>query len=33
VDASYDSMPQILRQVQEWFPELEVHQVEVGVPE
>jgi DNA-binding transcriptional LysR family regulator len=33
VDASYDSMPQILRQVQEWFPELEVHQVEAGVPE
>jgi DNA-binding transcriptional LysR family regulator len=33
VDASYDSMPQILRQVQDRFPELEVHQVEAGVPE
>jgi DNA-binding transcriptional LysR family regulator len=33
VDASYDSMPQILRQVQERYPELEVHQVEAGVPE
>ena len=33
VDASYDSMPQILSQVQEQYPELEVHQVEVGVPE
>jgi DNA-binding transcriptional LysR family regulator len=33
VDASYDSLPQILRQVQEQFPELEVHQVEAGVPE
>jgi DNA-binding transcriptional LysR family regulator len=33
VDASYDSMPQILRQVQERFPELEIHQVEAGVPE
>jgi DNA-binding transcriptional LysR family regulator len=33
VDASYDSMPQILRQVQEQYPELEVHQVEAGVPE
>jgi DNA-binding transcriptional LysR family regulator len=33
VDASYDSMPQILRQVQQRFPELEVHQVEAGVPE
>jgi DNA-binding transcriptional LysR family regulator len=33
VDASYDSMPQILRQVQERDPELEIHQVEAGVPE
>jgi DNA-binding transcriptional LysR family regulator len=33
VDASYDSMPQILRQVQQQYPELEVHQVETGVPE
>jgi DNA-binding transcriptional LysR family regulator len=33
VDASYDSMPRILRQVQERFPELEIHQVEAGVPE
>lgn len=33
VDASYDSMPQILRSVQDRFPELELHQVEVGVPE
>jgi DNA-binding transcriptional LysR family regulator len=33
VDASYDSMPQILRQVQQRHPELEIHQVEAGVPE
>jgi DNA-binding transcriptional LysR family regulator len=33
VDASYDSMPQILREVQQGFPDLEVHQLEVGVPE
>jgi DNA-binding transcriptional LysR family regulator len=33
VDASYDSMPQILRKVQQRYPELEVHQVEAGVPE
>ncbi len=33
VDASYDSMPQILREVQVRYPDLEVHQVEVGVPE
>jgi DNA-binding transcriptional LysR family regulator len=33
VDASYDSMPQILRQVRERYPELEIHQVEAGVPE
>jgi DNA-binding transcriptional LysR family regulator len=33
VDASYDSMPQILRQVRERYPDLEIHQVEAGVPE
>jgi DNA-binding transcriptional LysR family regulator len=33
VDASYDSMPQILRHVQQCYPNLEIHQVEVGVPE
>ena len=33
VDASYDSMPQILREVQQRYPELEIHQVEAGVPE
>jgi DNA-binding transcriptional LysR family regulator len=33
VDGSYDSMPQILRQVQEQYPELEIHQVEAGVPD
>lgn len=33
VDASYDSMPQILRQVQEGAPNLEIHQIEIGVPE
>jgi DNA-binding transcriptional LysR family regulator len=33
VDASYDSMPQILRDVQERAPALEVHQVEAGVPQ
>lgn len=33
VDASYDSMPQILHHVQRGYPELEIHQVEVGVPE
>jgi DNA-binding transcriptional LysR family regulator len=33
VDASCDSMPRILREVQERHPDLEVHQVEVGVPE
>jgi hypothetical protein len=30
VDASYDSMPQILRDVQQQYPELEIHQVEAG---
>jgi DNA-binding transcriptional LysR family regulator len=33
IDASYDSMPQILRQVRERHPRLEIHQVESGVPE
>jgi DNA-binding transcriptional LysR family regulator len=33
VDAGYDSMPQILRQVQRRYPDLEIHQVEIGVPE
>jgi len=33
VDSSYDSMPQILRQKQEQYPELEIHQVEAGAPE
>lgn len=33
VDASYDSMPLILQEVQQRYPELEIHQVEAGVPE
>jgi DNA-binding transcriptional LysR family regulator len=33
VDAGYNSMPQILRAVQERFPNLEIHQVEAGVPD
>jgi DNA-binding transcriptional LysR family regulator len=33
VDPNYDSMPQILRQKQEQYPELEIHQVEAGAPE
>jgi DNA-binding transcriptional LysR family regulator len=33
VDASYDSMPQILHEVQQRYPDLEIHQVEAGVPE
>jgi len=33
VDASYDSMPQILHQVQQQYPELEIHQIEAGVLE
>jgi DNA-binding transcriptional LysR family regulator len=33
VDASYDSMPQILRAVRERYPDLEIHEVEAGVPE
>ena len=33
VDASYDSMPLILAEVQLRYPDLEIHQVEVGVPD
>jgi DNA-binding transcriptional LysR family regulator len=33
VDASYDSMPLILNEVQRAYPNLEIHQVEAGVPE
>ncbi|MDT7710344.1 MAG: hypothetical protein QOG20_5951 [Pseudonocardiales bacterium] len=33
VDASYDSMPLILHELQQRYPDLEIHQVEVGVPE
>src|SRR5881227_958567 len=33
IDASYDSMPLILNDVQASYPDLIIHQVEVGVPE
>jgi DNA-binding transcriptional LysR family regulator len=33
VDASYDSMPLILRRVRERYPDMEIHEVEAGVPE
>src|SRR6476661_5967323 len=33
VDASYDSMALILHEVQRQYADLEIHQVEVGVPE
>jgi len=33
IDASYDSMPQILHEVQARFPDLVIHQVEANVPE
>jgi DNA-binding transcriptional LysR family regulator len=33
VDSSYDSMPQILHEVQARYPGLAIHQVEVSVPE
>src|SRR3984885_10767567 len=33
IDASYDSMPQILHEAQARYPGLVIHQVEVGVPE
>ena len=32
VDASYDSMPQILHEMQTMYPDLVIHQVEVSVP-
>lgn len=32
IDSSYDSMPQILHEVQARYPGLVIHQVEVGVP-
>lgn len=33
IDAGYDSMPQILHEVQARYPGLVIHQVEAGVPE
>jgi DNA-binding transcriptional LysR family regulator len=33
IDAAYDSMPQILRQVQRSHPDFTIHQVEAGTPE
>jgi DNA-binding transcriptional LysR family regulator len=33
VDASYDSMSLILHEVQHQYPDLEIHQIEAGVPE
>jgi DNA-binding transcriptional LysR family regulator len=33
IDASYDSMPQILHEVQAKYQDLVIHQVEAGVPE
>ena len=33
IDASYDSMPQILHEVQARYPDLVIHQIEAGVPE
>jgi DNA-binding transcriptional LysR family regulator len=33
IDSSYDSMPQILHEVQARYPDLVIHQVEVSVPE
>jgi DNA-binding transcriptional LysR family regulator len=33
VDSSYDSMPQILHEVQATYPGLVIHQIEVSVPE
>src|SRR5581483_4031700 len=32
IDASYDSMPQILHEVQARYPDLVIHQVEASVP-
>jgi DNA-binding transcriptional LysR family regulator len=33
IDASYDSMPQILHEIRARYPDLVIHQVEAGVPE
>lgn len=33
VDASYDSMPHILRHVRNCYPDLEIHEIETGVPQ
>ncbi|MFB4320616.1 LysR family transcriptional regulator [Actinomadura sp. 21ATH] len=33
IDAGYDSMPQLLHQVQARYPDLVIHQIEAGVPE
>ncbi|MFI6316346.1 LysR family transcriptional regulator [Nonomuraea sp. NPDC050556] len=33
VDAGYDSMPQVLREVQRQHPELTIHQIEASTPE
>jgi DNA-binding transcriptional LysR family regulator len=33
IDASYDSMPQILHEVQARYPGLVIHQVEASVPD
>ncbi len=33
IDSSYDSMPQILHEVQARYPGLVIHQIEAGVPE
>lgn len=33
IDAAYDSMPQILREVQRSHPDFTIHQVEAGTPE
>ncbi|MEU8247830.1 LysR substrate-binding domain-containing protein [Nonomuraea sp. NPDC048916] len=33
IDAGYDSMPQILRELQQRHPDLTIHQIEAGTPE
>ena len=33
VDAGYDSMPQVLHRLQARYPDLEIHQLELGVPD
>lgn len=33
LDASYDSMPRILRDIHDKYPALEIHQIETGVPQ